>query len=260
MKNIEPLPIYKEPILYTGLATVGSIGYLIYVVIYGNSSSDIVVPLTVVATIFGFFTYLMYDSRCPECKRPFSKKERSEWREDLGVKKEPFTYYAKKYQYNDGTTEPVPGSKKTIMRPRKYDRHYYVCKTCEHGINKDWPEVKSKWLGDEPRVKYIKKKGSAGDLGVNLIGESSYTYEGKRRTIPKKVKQDLWFRCFGPKKAEGNCKVCDDKIHFYDFEVGHIKARARGGTDNLNNLMPICSRCNKSMGTQHMKKYKRRYY
>jgi hypothetical protein len=37
----------------------------------------------------------------------------------------------------------------------------------------------------------------------------------------------------------------------FTFEVGHNVPRSKGGTDNLDNLRPICSSCNKSMGNQY---------
>jgi 5-methylcytosine-specific restriction endonuclease McrA len=40
-----------------------------------------------------------------------------------------------------------------------------------------------------------------------------------------------------------------------DFEVGHILAVSNGGNDEISNLRPICSVCNKSMGSKNMREY-----
>ena len=44
------------------------------------------------------------------------------------------------------------------------------------------------------------------------------------------------------------------------WECGHIKSEANGGDLNTNNLKPICSGCNKSMGSKNMDDYMREFY
>ena len=261
MNNTEPLPFYKEPLYYTGLVALIGIGLVIYSIVGNNVSSNLMVPSVVVAFIFGAATYFMWDTRCPHCKRPFSKKEQIEWKEDLGTKPEPYTYYSKVYQYSDGTTENVPGSQKTIMRDRKHDKHYYICKTCEYGSDKQWNKIEKQWLGEKPSVQYIKKKGSSMDFNTNLFEDEVYEYQGKRKVIPKKVKTDLWIKYFGKKRAQATCLVCErTTIRIDNFHAGHIKPVAKGGNDNINNLLPICSGCNLSMRDENLYKYKERYY
>jgi 5-methylcytosine-specific restriction endonuclease McrA len=95
------------------------------------------------------------------------------------------------------------------------------------------------------------------DLGKIVCGEG-----GKpRRKIPKHVKDTVWAKYIGADKAEGKCYVgCGRTIHITDFEVGHNKARTEGGTDNINNLRPICRSCNLSMGTISIEAFKRKYF
>ena len=42
-----------------------------------------------------------------------------------------------------------------------------------------------------------------------------------------------------------------NNITVFDFHVGHNIPEAKGGTLSLENLRPICSRCNHSMGCQY---------
>jgi len=70
----------------------------------------------------------------------------------------------------------------------------------------------------------------------------------RRKTIPKSVKISVWNKYIGATKAEGKCYVCRRTIHITDFDVGHNKARARGGSDNISNLRCICRTCNTSNG------------
>jgi 5-methylcytosine-specific restriction endonuclease McrA len=40
-------------------------------------------------------------------------------------------------------------------------------------------------------------------------------------------------------------------VTVYDYEVGHNIPESKGGPTVLENLRPLCSRCNKSMGSQY---------
>jgi 5-methylcytosine-specific restriction endonuclease McrA len=82
----------------------------------------------------------------------------------------------------------------------------------------------------------------------------------KRKAIPKAVKTTLWNMHFTENNAKGGCQVCDKEIKMSEFEAGHIIAAANGGSDNVENLMPICGLCNKSMGTQNLHEFKRIYF
>jgi hypothetical protein len=44
---------------------------------------------------------------------------------------------------------------------------------------------------------------------------------------------------------------CHNQITAYDFQAGHNVPESRGGATTLDNLVPICSRCNLSMGSQY---------
>lgn len=81
----------------------------------------------------------------------------------------------------------------------------------------------------------------------------------KRKTIPKKVRIMVWNKYIGKEKGIGDCYCCGEEIHSMDFHVGHIVAVANGGSDKIDNLRPICSCCNKSMGTENMDEFKKRY-
>jgi 5-methylcytosine-specific restriction endonuclease McrA len=56
----------------------------------------------------------------------------------------------------------------------------------------------------------------------------------------------------GP-KYETKCNVhwCTNRINVFDFHVGHNIPESKGGTLDIKNLQPICSRCNLSMGNSY---------
>tara|TARA_B100000902_G_scaffold101935_1_gene104287 strand:- start:13 stop:354 length:342 start_codon:yes stop_codon:yes gene_type:complete len=71
----------------------------------------------------------------------------------------------------------------------------------------------------------------------------------RKSNIPKAIREQVWLKNFG-KIYESPCYVhwCDNIINVFDFHVGHDVPESKGGTLDINNLKPICSRCNLSMG------------
>lgn len=73
----------------------------------------------------------------------------------------------------------------------------------------------------------------------------------ERKTIPKPLRDNVWTKHNG-QEFKGNCFCCDKEIDINNFEAGHILAVDKGGLNTLDNLRPICSTCNRSMGIQNM--------
>lgn len=74
----------------------------------------------------------------------------------------------------------------------------------------------------------------------------------EKKTIPKAVREQVWIQNFG-KCFEHKCYVkwCKNKINVFNYQVGHDKPESKGGTLDLKNLKPICSRCNSSMSNNY---------
>lgn len=70
----------------------------------------------------------------------------------------------------------------------------------------------------------------------------------KKDTIPKALREQVWIQNFG-RVFEHKCFIqwCSNKITVFDFHVGHDQPESKGGETVLQNLKPICSRCNQSM-------------
>ena len=85
-------------------------------------------------------------------------------------------------------------------------------------------------------------------------------FEGAHRTdIPKRT--DIGklppYNCAENKKKlfggqEGKCAGCDHPFPYRNFEVDHIIARNKGGTDHLENLQLLCGSCNRIKGDRGM--------
>lgn len=75
-----------------------------------------------------------------------------------------------------------------------------------------------------------------------------------RRRIPKAKRRAIWVKYVGEYIFTTNCLCCNSNhIDPFTFESGHIKAHSMGGSDDISNLVPICSICNRDMGNQNMK-------
>ena len=70
----------------------------------------------------------------------------------------------------------------------------------------------------------------------------------RKTVIPKALREQVWLLHIG-KKFETKCEIpwCSNKINAFNFQCGHNIPESRGGTTEIRNLLPICSRCNLSM-------------
>ena len=74
----------------------------------------------------------------------------------------------------------------------------------------------------------------------------------KIQNRPKAVIEQCRIASFG-KVFEHKCYVswCQNTITVSDFHVGHDKPESKGGSLDLDNLKPLCARCNLSMGNNY---------
>jgi hypothetical protein len=85
------------------------------------------------------------------------------------------------------------------------------------------------------------------------ITDSALPYD--YRQISKSIKKQVWAKC-----VDSLCEICEEEIDKDKFEAGHITSRALGGQVTIDNLIPICFECNRSMGTRNAYEYKRDVY
>ena len=73
----------------------------------------------------------------------------------------------------------------------------------------------------------------------------------RKKKIPVAFKEQIWLRQFGT-KFQGKCPTswCKNTISVFDFHAGHKIAESKGGATTPDNLIPICARCNTSMGVR----------
>lgn len=77
--------------------------------------------------------------------------------------------------------------------------------------------------------------------------------EKKRKAkIPAAVQEAIWITKMG-RVFEGKCLTtwCPNIITVFDFHAGHDIPESKGGSIDPGNLVPICARCNLSMGDRY---------
>jgi 5-methylcytosine-specific restriction endonuclease McrA len=73
-----------------------------------------------------------------------------------------------------------------------------------------------------------------------------------KKNIPVALKKEVWIHTNGENfKAKCYVKWCTTTITPFTFECGHNIPESKGGSTIINNLFPICSSCNKSMGNRY---------
>lgn len=81
----------------------------------------------------------------------------------------------------------------------------------------------------------------------------------KKERIPATVRNIVWVMHFEESK-KGRCWLCKvEDISSANFECGHVVSEKNGGKPTIDNLKPICSFCNKSVGTMNMEDFKKKY-
>lgn len=115
---------------------------------------------------------------------------------------------------------------------------------------------------DELKIKdeMIKKLETSIIELVNKKEPSLIKIVKKRLSIPRALKKKVWITYIG-NVSQTICPLCEiNIISDSNFHCGHVISEYNGGDLSIENLRAICSECNTSMGTTHMKEYTETYY
>tara|TARA_Y100000389_G_C17367148_1_gene466945 strand:+ start:464 stop:979 length:516 start_codon:yes stop_codon:yes gene_type:complete len=120
-------------------------------------------------------------------------------------------------------------------------------------IKKDIQDIKQKIYNTET----ITIESSDDDLEIidlkKLTINNKPEIKKRKKYIPKALKRVVWNKWIGEELGSAKCLCCKvTTINQLSFVCGHILAEKNGGELNLENLKPICSSCNLSMGTENM--------
>lgn len=74
----------------------------------------------------------------------------------------------------------------------------------------------------------------------------------RKQKINRALREQVWIHRVG-RSFEIKCLTpwCENIIDVFNFQCGHNIPESKGGATTLENLYPICSRCNNSMGNQY---------
>jgi hypothetical protein len=86
------------------------------------------------------------------------------------------------------------------------------------------------------------------------------TFKKTKQRIPSVVRHDTWDKYY-EEVNKTKCPVCNIRdIKSSSFEAGHIVSEKDGGKATVDNLVPICGKCNKSMQTDNMEIFVKEHY
>ena len=70
--------------------------------------------------------------------------------------------------------------------------------------------------------------------------------------IPKALREQVWIQHYGT-VFHNKCPTrwCQNRVNVFDFQVGHNVPESKGGSTTIDNLIPICGRCNLSMSNTY---------
>ncbi len=112
-----------------------------------------------------------------------------------------------------------------------------------------------KHISDEYRYDWVKRI-----IEFNK-GIKCKTIVKKKKSIPKTLKIHIWDKYIGDNIRNAKCICCNiTQISIESFHAGHIISEKEGGKTTIDNLRPICSTCNSSMGCENMNSFIKEYY
>ena len=85
--------------------------------------------------------------------------------------------------------------------------------------------------------------------------------KSRKKKIPKTIKNDSWNKYVGKQIGTTKCFCCNTvEINQSNFEAGHIISEFNGGPITVDNILPICGKCNRSMGKTNMDEFISNHY
>ena len=70
--------------------------------------------------------------------------------------------------------------------------------------------------------------------------------------IPKALREQVWLNIYD-QTFSNKCYIewCTNKITPFTYHVGHNIPESKGGETTINNLFPVCAKCNLSMSNKY---------
>jgi len=89
-------------------------------------------------------------------------------------------------------------------------------------------------------------------MDTNSLDISFIKYKYRKKKIPTALRNQVWIIKFGETfRTKCPTSWCQNTITPFSFEAGHNIPESHGGPTTIENLIPICGNCNKSMGNMY---------
>jgi len=103
---------------------------------------------------------------------------------------------------------------------------------------------------ENEQLKMIKDKYK---IFFDQIDDISDNISNERKQLSAALRHKVWNKYIGQQFGIAKCFCCNEiEISQQSFECGHMISILNGGLDSVKNLRPICTRCNRSMGSTSM--------
>ena len=146
-------------------------------------------------------------------------------------------------------------NKKEIQNQK--EQEFDTLKKKYHKIKKQKKEFQIENNILEIKVKELENEKLKSDVLINFYKETYIKPKYKKQNISKTLRISVWNKYFGEDVGKNKCMCCNiTEITQLKFHCGHIIAERNGGDTSIDNLVPICESCNKSMGTQNLNTFK----
>ncbi len=87
------------------------------------------------------------------------------------------------------------------------------------------------------------------------------TTKKKKKKLSYVTRVSCWNKYVGVTVGETQCLCCKfNTITQMNWECGHIVAESCGGSNDIENLRPICRHCNNDMGSENMREFALRHF
>ena len=122
-------------------------------------------------------------------------------------------------------------------------------------------ELKQQVVQQYNNINLAENENDTEEIKEEIKEETPVQQPYKKKAIPKSLKMLVWHTYIGKEVGLAKCLCCKNKeITQMDFDCGHVVAESRGGVTTVNNMRPICAKCNRSMKAMDMNDFIEKYF
>jgi 5-methylcytosine-specific restriction endonuclease McrA len=172
----------------------------------------------------------------------------------------------KKYKKSSNTLSKTKVAENKVYESKDTELNDNIQDDTSHENN---PPIIKKKLGRPPKpldekehiINFHTEKEKLLKVVSNIANWYQHSVDSKPKAEKEKSGKEpistsfkcmVWEKAFGDTKS-ARCLVCNiTTIYSDNFSCGHIFPEVYGGKLEINNLMPICSRCNSMMADKHL--------